>query len=608
MRGRTPCGSGSEFPEKLQKEAGRAGFGRAAFEVLKANPAMSVGVLPERLVDLTPDIASRYDGVYITSHKVTRASLARGDRRLKIIARHGVGCDSIDVPAMAELGVLVTNTPLLAIRRPMAVAALTMIFAVSQHLLDKDRLVREGRWFERTNFMGVGLRTRTLGLIGAGGIGQEIMSLAKPFFRRMIVADPFGDVARIGSLGASLAPLGTVMAESDFLVCCCLLTDETRHLVNVERLSLMKQTAFVVNVARGPIVDERALVEALKGGRIAGAGLDVYEQEPIASDNPLEDPAQRRSGTPLAGVDRRMLPRHGRNGPAKPGGFLARAASRCTSSIRRHRLRESQPPRATAISRDSALRNSATSWPMHTQPKPRANAAFAALPSGTTHPSGLPAAGAGVFQRVFSGRIAQYAEGLGASKAVRQVIVPEPSHVDPRHAEDVGRGFNPFGGTRSARSSGPIVRGRHFRHGIAARVPVVRKAEGEAAPPRGAIAAGACDRFSLLARLDERNHNSHRPGIEDRRDQVVETGRRAHHRDDVRRRRKSTCCLIVSMPTPECSMSSRTNCGGGEDRQQARREKLERHDASAVSPRRSLSRTGLPAIRSLRISADFWRR
>ena len=103
-----------------------------------------------------------------------------------------------------------------------------------------------------------------------------------------MAAQSFGDVARVKSFGASLAPIETVMAESDFLVCCCLLTDETRHLVNAERLSLMKPTAFVVNVARGPIVDERALIAALKGGRIAGAGLDVYEQEPIAGDNPLK--------------------------------------------------------------------------------------------------------------------------------------------------------------------------------------------------------------------------------------------------------------------------------------------------------------------------------
>jgi D-3-phosphoglycerate dehydrogenase len=219
---------------------------------------------------------------------LTRASLSRADRRLKIVARHGVGYDSVDVAACTEYGVAVTNTPL-AVRRPMAVATLTLLFALASRLFVKDRLVREGRWHQRTNHMGVGLTTRTLGLIGAGGIGQEIMMLARPFFGRMIAADPVGDAARVEALGGKLAPLAKVMAEADFVVCCCLLNAETFHLVNAERLALMKSTAFLINVARGPVVDEPALIAALKARRIAGAGLDVYEEEPISADNPLKE-------------------------------------------------------------------------------------------------------------------------------------------------------------------------------------------------------------------------------------------------------------------------------------------------------------------------------
>jgi phosphoglycerate dehydrogenase-like enzyme len=266
---------------------GEPSFGRAALSVLDGNPALDWEYFPERFTELTPDIASKYDGIYVSSPKVTRASLSRADRRLKIIARHGVGYDSVDIPAAVEFGVVVTNTPL-AIRRPMAVAALTLIFALASRLVVKDRLVREDRWFERTNHMGLGFTTRTLGLIGAGGIGQEIMGLAKQFFGRMIAADPYGDAARVGSLGASLVSLDAVMAQSDFVVVCCLLTDKTRHLVNAAQLARMKPSAFLINIARGPIVDESALIAALRSGAIAGAGLDVFEKEPIGADNPLK--------------------------------------------------------------------------------------------------------------------------------------------------------------------------------------------------------------------------------------------------------------------------------------------------------------------------------
>ncbi len=266
---------------------GEPSFGRAALRVLDENPQLRWEYFPERFTELTPEIASQYDGIYISSPKVTRASLSRDDRRVKIIARHGVGYDSVDIPATTDFGIVVTNTPI-AIRRPMAVAALTLILALASRLVVKDRLVREDRWFERTNHMGLGLTTRTLGLIGAGGIGQEIMGLAKPFFGRMIAADPYGDAARVASLGASLVPLESVMADSDFVVCCCLLTDETRHIVNADRLSRMKASAFLVNVARGPVVDEAALIAALRAGTLSGAGLDVFEKEPIGADNPLK--------------------------------------------------------------------------------------------------------------------------------------------------------------------------------------------------------------------------------------------------------------------------------------------------------------------------------
>jgi D-3-phosphoglycerate dehydrogenase len=265
---------------------GEPSFGRAALKVLDANCDIEWEYLPERIAEVSPDLAARYDGLYVNSPKVTRASISRPDCQLRIIARHGVGYDSVDVPALTERGIVLTNTPL-AIRRPVAVAALTLIFALAGRLPIKDRLVRENRWHERTNHMGIGLTGRTLGVIGAGGIGQELLTLARPFFGRMLASDPNIEAAKLAALGAERVALHQLMGAADFVVVSCLLTPETHHLIDARELRRMKPTAFLINVARGPVVDEPALIETLRERRIAGAGLDVFEQEPIDPANPL---------------------------------------------------------------------------------------------------------------------------------------------------------------------------------------------------------------------------------------------------------------------------------------------------------------------------------
>ena len=131
-----------------------------------------MGVVGARIDVVTPDIAARYDGLHLNQPRVTSASLARSDCRLKVIARNGVGYDSVDLAAATAKGIVVTNTPI-AVRRPVAVATLTMIFALAGRLFKKHELVQTGRWKESANYMGQGLTSRTLGLVGAGGIGQE---------------------------------------------------------------------------------------------------------------------------------------------------------------------------------------------------------------------------------------------------------------------------------------------------------------------------------------------------------------------------------------------------------------------------------------------------
>ena len=265
---------------------GEPAFGRAALELLDRAPGIDWEYLADVVAEITAEHAARYDALYVNLPRVPAAAVARADCRLRVVARHGVGYDSVDVPAMTRAGVIVTHTPS-SMPRPVATIALTFVLALAGRLFLKDRLTRTGRWHERMDNMGVGLTGRTLGVVGAGRIGKELLRMARVFDLRLLAADPYVNAIELAYIGARKVDLETVMRESDFVAICCLLNEETRHLVGAPQLAAMKATAFLVNVARGPIVDEAALVAALDAGRIAGAGLDVFEQEPIAADNPL---------------------------------------------------------------------------------------------------------------------------------------------------------------------------------------------------------------------------------------------------------------------------------------------------------------------------------
>ena len=165
--------------------------------------------------------------------------------------------------------------------------ALTYLLALSHKMLAKDRLVREGRWHERLDYIGMGVTDRTLGLVGLGNIGREICTLATPFGIRCIAADPFVDTEQARAAGAELVELDQLLQRADYVCICCALTDQTHHLIGERELSLMKESAYLINTARGPIVDQQALTCALQQGQIAGAGLDVFETEPVPQDEPV---------------------------------------------------------------------------------------------------------------------------------------------------------------------------------------------------------------------------------------------------------------------------------------------------------------------------------
>ncbi len=264
------------------KPDGTIGFGDIGLELIDAASTVVWEFLPENRPVLGPDQIEGYDGLLVLASKVTAETLSQADR-LSVVARFGVGYDNVDVPACTEAGVLLTITPD-GVRRPVAVSVMTLLLALSHKLLIKDRLTREGRWGEKLNFMGQGVRGRTLGVIGVGNIGREVFQLAAPFEMRHLGFDPF---LKTPVEGVELVSLEALLQQSDYVVVCCALTPETHHLLNANRLGLMKSNAYLINVARGPIVDQNALTDVLTQGRIAGAGLDVFDIEPIASNDPL---------------------------------------------------------------------------------------------------------------------------------------------------------------------------------------------------------------------------------------------------------------------------------------------------------------------------------
>ena len=227
--------------------------------------------------DLAP-----YDAVLFAAPAVTAESFADGVPRPILLARFGVGYDTVDLEAATANDVAVTITPDGA-RRPVATAALALLLAVLHNLVAKDRLVRDHRWAARTSLMGTGLNGQVVALLGVGNTGAELVRLLQPFDVEVIGHDPFCSAERAERLGVQLVDKDELAARADALVIMAALTPDTYHLVDAGFLALMKPSAIVVNMARGPIIDERALIEALRTGGIRAAGLDVFEEEPVTS-------------------------------------------------------------------------------------------------------------------------------------------------------------------------------------------------------------------------------------------------------------------------------------------------------------------------------------
>ncbi|HET7753032.1 MAG TPA: phosphoglycerate dehydrogenase [Anaeromyxobacteraceae bacterium] len=242
---------------------------------------VKVGLPPEEL----QRIIGEYDGLAVRSATKVNAKLLEHAGSLKVIGRAGVGVDNVDLDAATRRGIVVMNTPA---GSSITVAELTLahILALFRHVPQATASVKQGKW-EKKKFQGHELAGKTLGVVGIGNIGSIVVERCLAMKMRVVAYDPFISAEAAARLGVSLVSLDELWAQADVISLHVPLTEQTRHLVNAETLAKMKPGVLLVNCARGGIIDERALADALASGHVGGAALDVFEKEPPPPDHPL---------------------------------------------------------------------------------------------------------------------------------------------------------------------------------------------------------------------------------------------------------------------------------------------------------------------------------
>jgi phosphoglycerate dehydrogenase-like enzyme len=265
---------------------GRPIFPDLGLSLLQAVPAISHEFLREYRAEYAAEQLAGYDVLISLKPRITEQSLQQASR-LSAIGRCGVGYDNVDLDACTENGTAVFITPG-GVIRPVAESIVLFVLALSHNLVVKDRLVRQGQWAQSTTRLGREPRQRVVGTIGLGNIATEAIRLLKIFdVARFLAFDPYASSERALQLGVELVSLEELLRASDYVLVNCPLTPETRGLLGKPQFDLMKPDAVLINTARGPIVDESALIDALETGRIRGAALDVFEKEPLSADSPL---------------------------------------------------------------------------------------------------------------------------------------------------------------------------------------------------------------------------------------------------------------------------------------------------------------------------------
>jgi phosphoglycerate dehydrogenase-like enzyme len=266
---------------------GRMAYKDIGLGLLDSTPPCAHRFFDAHKSPVTPEQIAPCDAILSLTPGWKAETFAQGAERLLIVARFGVGYDMCDIDALTANNVLLTITPG-ATDQPVAGGVLAMMLALSRRLFTKDRLVREGRWNERANYMGTDIAGKTLGIVGFGGAGKRLRQLVAPFAMQVLAYDPILPDAIFAEQGVLRAEtLEALFADSDYVSIHCPLNDATQHLIDRQLFDRMKPTAYFFNAARGPIVNESDLIDALQSGRIAGAGIDVFEQEPPSPENPL---------------------------------------------------------------------------------------------------------------------------------------------------------------------------------------------------------------------------------------------------------------------------------------------------------------------------------
>ncbi len=269
-----------------------------AYRVLVSEPISETGLAPLRLdaniqVDVRPDLTPNelveiipgYDALLVRSSTQVTAKVLAAGKKLRVVARAGVGVDNIDLHAATSLGVIVVNAPT---GNTVAAAehTIALLMALARNVPQADAHVRAGQW-KRGQFMGVEVRNKVLGAIGLGRVAQEVVRRAQGLGMSVIGYDPYVTEEYAEQRGVRLADLDTIFAEADFITVHVPLNAQTRGLIGAEQIRKMKRGVRILNVARGGVIDEQALVEAVEAGMVAGAALDVFDEEPLPADSPL---------------------------------------------------------------------------------------------------------------------------------------------------------------------------------------------------------------------------------------------------------------------------------------------------------------------------------
>ena len=274
------------FSADFRDEDGKLLFPDIGLSSLTGVPAISHEFVREYTAEYLPEQLRNYDALISLKPRITSASL-QGVERLCVIGRCGVGYDNVDLAACTEHDIAVFITPT-GVVKPVAESIILFILALSHNLVLKDRMVRQGRWAESTRQLGREPRGRVVGTVGLGNIACEAVRMLKVFdVAQFLAFDPYPIPGRAEDLGVRLVELDKLLEQSDYVLINCPLTPQTRGLIGKRELQLMNSNAVLINTARGPIIDEAALIDVLMSGKIRAAALDVFEKEPLPVNSPL---------------------------------------------------------------------------------------------------------------------------------------------------------------------------------------------------------------------------------------------------------------------------------------------------------------------------------